>query len=74
MIEERVRPLLRADGGDLRIDRVGDDGRVYVTLVGRCAGCPGAQYTLKTLVEPAILSVKKVKRVVVLPWQLGPRP
>lgn len=74
VIAEQVRPLLRADGGDISVDRVGDDGAVYVRFLGRCAGCPGAAFTLSQLVERCLIDeVEHVRRVVLLPWKLVSR-
>ena len=47
-----VRPGLLADGGNLELLEVDDDGTVTVTLQGACAGCPAAEMTLQLLVEP----------------------
>ena len=46
-----IRKALVADGGDLELVDVTDDGVVQVRLKGACAGCPGAQMTLKFHVE-----------------------
>jgi len=48
---EKIRPMLQADGGDIELVDVGDDGIVKVQLVGACAGCAMSQYTLKLGVE-----------------------
>ncbi len=48
---EKIRPMLQADGGDIELIDVGDDGVVKVKLVGACAGCAMSQYTLKLGVE-----------------------
>jgi len=46
----QVRPMLQADGGDCEI--VGFEGKsVKLRLQGACAGCPGAQMTLKMGIE-----------------------
>ena len=46
IIEERIRPALQMDGGD--IDFVGMDGnKVNVRLKGACHGCPSAAMTLQ---------------------------
>ena len=45
-----IRPLLQADGGDIELVDI-EDGVVKVRLRGACAGCPGAQMTLKMAVE-----------------------
>ena len=46
-----IRPMLQADGGDIELVEVSDDGKVHVKLQGACAGCPGAMMTLKMGVE-----------------------
>jgi Fe-S cluster biogenesis protein NfuA len=48
---DRIRPSLQADGGDVELIDVGDDGVVKVKLVGACHGCPMAQMTLKNGIE-----------------------
>ena len=50
VLEEKVRPALRAHGGEIEIDRL-EDGVLYVKLLGQCAGCPSADLTNETLVE-----------------------
>ncbi|MBE9572334.1 MAG: NifU family protein [Proteobacteria bacterium] len=64
---EKVRPSLQADGGDVKLIDVGDDGVVKVTLQGACAGCPMSQMTLKMGIEkilkqniPEVTSVESV--------------
>ena len=47
----KVRPSLQADGGDVELVEVGDDGVVKVKLQGSCAGCPMSQMTLKMGIE-----------------------
>ncbi|MBW2000807.1 MAG: NifU family protein, partial [Deltaproteobacteria bacterium] len=36
----KVRPSLQADGGDVQLIDVGEDGVVKVKLTGACGGCP----------------------------------
>jgi len=43
----RIRPNLQADGGDVALVDVTDDGVVKVQLQGACRGCPMSQMTLK---------------------------
>ena len=58
-----IRPLLQADGGDIELVDV-EDGVVKVRLHGACAGCPGAQMTLKMAVERRLKEqVPEVQRV-----------
>jgi NifU-like protein len=49
-VDEVIRPALQNDGGDLELVDIRDD-IVEVRLQGSCAGCPGAQMTLKRWVE-----------------------
>ena len=50
---ERVRPFLRADGGDIElVDVTGNSASVRLT--GMCAGCPSAHMTLYLGVETAL--------------------
>ena len=62
---DRIRPSLQADGGDVELIDVGDDGVVKVRLVGACHGCPMAQTTLKNGIEKVLKQeVPAVKSVV----------
>ena len=46
-----IRPALQADGGDVELVEVTDDGVVKVALQGACRGCPMSQLTLANGVE-----------------------
>jgi Fe-S cluster biogenesis protein NfuA len=48
---DTVRPSLQADGGDVELVGVSDDGIVSVKLTGACGGCPMAEMTLKMGIE-----------------------
>ena len=48
---DKIRPNLQADGGDIELVDVTEDGVVKVKLQGACHGCPGAAMTLKNGVE-----------------------
>ena len=50
---DRLRPLLQADGGDIELLEV-TDGKAYVRLTGKCAGCPSSHLTLHLGIETAI--------------------
>ena len=59
-----IRKALVADGGDLELVDVTDDGVVKVKLKGACAHCPGAQMTLRFHVERILKErVPQVKSV-----------
>jgi Fe-S cluster biogenesis protein NfuA len=49
----RVRPLLQADGGDVELISVRENGAT-VRLTGNCVGCPSAQMTLHLGIETAL--------------------
>jgi Fe-S cluster biogenesis protein NfuA len=62
---EKVRPGLQADGGDVELVDVTDDGVVKVKLTGACHGCPMSQMTLKMGIEKIVKQqVPSVKEVV----------
>lgn len=62
---EKVRPNLQADGGDVELVSVSEDGIVTVKLTGSCAGCPMSQMTLRNGIERILKSeVPEVKEVV----------
>jgi len=47
----QVRPALQADGGNVELIDVSEQGVVKVHLVGACAGCPMSQMTLQQGIE-----------------------
>ena len=47
----QIRPFLQRDGGDIEFVEYTGDNIVKVRLQGHCAGCPGAQMTIKGVVE-----------------------
>jgi Fe-S cluster biogenesis protein NfuA len=48
---DEIRPALQADGGDVELINVHEDGTVEVRLQGACKGCPMSQLTLKNGIE-----------------------
>ena len=48
---EMIRPSLQADGGDVELVDVTEDGIVKLRLTGHCAGCPMSTMTLKNGIE-----------------------
>lgn len=61
---DTIRPSLRADGGDVELVNVDDEGVVSVRLTGACAGCPMSTMTLKMGIERALRQqVPEVERV-----------
>lgn len=67
VLDEKVRPSLRAHGGEIKIDHL-EDGVLYVKLLGQCAGCPSADLTNETLVEAELVQAlpEQVKKVSVI--------
>jgi Fe-S cluster biogenesis protein NfuA len=62
---DQIRPALQADGGDVELVEVGDDGVVKVRLKGACHGCPMAQMTLKNGIEKHLKKmIPEIKSVV----------
>lgn len=60
----KVRPALQADGGDVELVEIGEDGVVKVRLKGACGGCPMSQLTLKMGIERILKKeVPEVKSV-----------
>lgn len=47
----KVRPMLQADGGDVELVEITEEGVVKVRLRGACGTCPMAQMTLKMGIE-----------------------
>jgi len=61
---DKVRPSLQADGGDVQLVEVGEDGVVKVRLTGACGGCPMSQMTLKMGIEKVLKqNVPEISRV-----------
>jgi len=60
----KVRPSLQADGGDVQLVDVDENGLVKVKLTGACGGCPMSQMTLKMGIEKVLKqNVPEVTRV-----------
>ena len=50
----KVRGALQADGGDVELVEVTDDGVVRLSLTGACSGCPMSAMTLKMGIEKVL--------------------
>lgn len=62
---ENIRPALQADGGDVELVEVTEDGIVKVRLVGACGHCPMSTMTLKMGIERTLKDkVAGVKEVI----------
>ena len=51
---DSIRPGLIADGGNLELVDVAEDGTVTVELQGACRQCPAAGATLFYVIEPRL--------------------
>ncbi len=61
----QVRPALQADGGDVELVDVSEDGVVSVRLTGACGSCPMSTMTLKMGIERTLMqNIPEVKEVV----------
>ena len=61
---DKIRPALRADGGDVELVDV-KDGVVTVRLTGACGSCPMSTMTLRLGVERVIRKdVPEIKELV----------
>ena len=60
-----IRPSLQADGGDVELVDVSEDGILKVRLTGACRGCPMSQMTLKMGIEKMIKKqIPDIKEVI----------
>lgn len=51
---ESIRPYLEADGGNVRVIELTDEGVVRLELLGACGSCPMSAMTFKAGIEEAI--------------------
>lgn len=54
VLDEQVRPGLRADGGDVEVVGIDEDRIVQVRMRGACQGCPSSTMTLTFGIEAAL--------------------
>lgn len=61
---DSIRPFLQADGGDVDLVDVSEDGIVTVKLTGACEICPMSVMTLRAGIERSLLrQVPGIRRV-----------
>ena len=46
-----IRPAVQADGGDIELVNVSEDGVVQIRFHGACHGCPSSSLTLQHGIE-----------------------
>ena len=62
---EKVRPFLMADGGNVELIDVDEEGVVKLKLTGACGGCPMAAMTLHQGIERVLREeVPEIKEVI----------
>lgn len=62
---DEIRPALRADGGDMELVELTEDGTVRLRLTGACGHCPMSTVTLKMGIERRLKEkVPGIKEVV----------
>jgi Fe-S cluster biogenesis protein NfuA len=67
-VMNEIRPMLQADGGDVELVDVTDEGVVKVRLTGACGGCPMSQITLSSGIEKRLKeAIPEVQRVESVP-------
>jgi len=61
---QTIRPYLEADGGDVKLLEISQEGIVKLELLGACGSCPMSTMTLRAGVEEAIKrAVPEIKSV-----------
>jgi Fe-S cluster biogenesis protein NfuA len=60
-----IRPAIQADGGDIELVKVADDGVVSIRFHGACHGCPSSTMTLQMGIERNLIErVPEVTKVI----------
>jgi Fe-S cluster biogenesis protein NfuA len=54
VLDEKVRPELRSDGGNIVVVGIDPDNIVQVRLTGACEGCPSSVQTMSMRVEATL--------------------
>lgn len=64
---DKIRPMLKADGGNVDLVEVTDAGVVKLKLTGSCGCCPMSQMTLKMGIERLLKEeIPEVKEVIAI--------
>ena len=64
---DKIRPMLIADGGNVDLVEVTQDGIIKLKLTGTCGCCPMSQMTLKMGIERLLKEeVPEIKEVIAL--------
>jgi Fe-S cluster biogenesis protein NfuA len=69
---DSIRPYLKADGGDVRVNNITEDHIVQLEFVGACGNCSMSTMTFKAGVEAAIKrdvpEIKSIEVVNLIPF------
>jgi Fe-S cluster biogenesis protein NfuA len=64
---DSIRPYLKADGGDVKVNHISEDNIVKLEFVGACGNCTMSTMTFKAGVEAAIKrDVPEIKSIEVV--------
>ena len=64
---DSIRPYLKADGGDVKVNSISEDNVVQLEFVGACGNCGMSTMTFKAGVEAAIKrDVPEIKSIEVI--------
>ena len=64
---DSIRPYLKADGGDVKVNHISEDNDVKLEFVGACGNCTMSTMTFKAGVEAAIRrDVPEIKSIEVI--------
>ena len=68
VVIDLIRPAVQADGGDIELVDVLEDGTVHIRFHGACNGCPSSTMTLHMGLERNLRDrIPQVKRVLPVP-------
>lgn len=64
VLERQVRPIVRQDGGDIRVLEMREHGTLVILYMGMCSGCPAIEWTHSRIVQPAVTgALKEIRKV-----------
>jgi len=64
---DSIRPYLKADGGDVKVNHISENNDVKLEFVGACGNCTMSTMTFKAGVEAAIRrDVPEIKSIEVI--------
>ena len=67
ILDELVRPHLKAHQGNIEVLEMGADGVLKVRLLGQCSHCPAAAITNEEMIEGQLCErLPEIKRVVLV--------